>query len=86
MFEHVWVLIAVLLIKDADRVDNCAGMPGHFNNLGQSMLTCVIAAITDQDEHFLVATALIEMIESHGYRIVECGLSNRLNIGKPELN
>ena len=83
--QHSGVLIAVLLVEDADRVDDCGRLLCHADNLRQAMLARVVAAVADQDQHFLVAIAQLEMLESGSYPIVQRGLADRLDSGEGQL-
>ena len=74
LLEHARVAIVILLIKDADGVDNCVRLPGHGHDLGEVVFAGVVAAIADHDQHFLVAIALLQVLESGGNRIVQRGL------------
>src|ERR1035438_4120542 len=83
--EHAWVLIAVPLIEDADRIDDCIGRFSHFNKPGKTELAGIVAAIADHDKNLLVASAFLEVIEGCGNRIVERGFANRMDCSKGAL-
>ena len=72
-------MIAVLLVEDADRIDDCGRLRGHGRHLRQGVRTGIVAPVADQDQHSLVAVGLPEMIEARGDSIVQRGLSYRID-------
>ena len=73
--EHQRISVGILLIEDADRVDDRVGLSHHGDDFGQLMLAGVVAAIADDDQHFLVAIAHLQMFERGSNRIVQCCLA-----------
>src|SRR5208282_2677054 len=68
--EDDGIAIGILVIEDADRVDNYAWLADHGHDFGQLVFAGVVASIADYDQHFLVPIPLLQVFESDGNRVV----------------
>ena len=60
--EHGRIPVGIVGIEDADGVHQSAGLLRHLQNLGQAVCAGVVAAIADDDQHFLVPAAGLQAL------------------------
>src|SRR5678815_6159070 len=53
--EHLRISVRIILTEDADRVDHGARFLRHFEHAGQTGMARVVAAVADDDQHFLIS-------------------------------
>ena len=73
--EYAGVLLAIVLIEEADGVDDGVRLSCKGRDLAQPMFAGVVASIADHDQHFLVTIALLQVRECGSYRVVQCCLA-----------
>src|SRR5437588_2932536 len=75
--QHMGVAVRIFFLEKSNGVDNGIALLRHGHDLGQIMLAGIVTAVADYDQHFLVAVALLQMLERGRHGIVQ----GRLSIG-----
>ena len=60
--ENVRIPVRIVFIEDADCIHKSAGLPGEFQNIAQAVSACIVAAITNNDQHYLVPSAGLQSL------------------------
>ena len=60
--EHTRVPVWIVFVEYTYGVDDGAGLPGQFHDLGQAARARVVTAITDDDQHFLIPAACLQFL------------------------
>ena len=77
ILQHGGILIGILGFKDADRVNQRAGLLGGGQDFVELVAAPVVSAVADDDEHSLVEAGGAQMIQGDKYGVVERGLASR---------